>query len=59
MTIKVFDALFSKSAQVPRAAPLVAEGIILPFARVNFQNSPVDCFGKRDALAESVPKPRF
>ena len=38
---------------------MVAEGIIQPFARVNFQNSPVDCFGKRDALAESVPKLRI
>ena len=58
MTIKVFDALFSKSAQVPRAAPLVAEGIIQPFARVNFPNSPADCLEKRDALAESVPARR-
>ena len=59
MTFKVFAPLFSKSGRDPRAAPLVAEGMVQLFARVNFQNSPVDCFGKRDALAESVPKPRF
>ncbi len=45
-------------------ASLPAEGRLLPFARGEFQNSPVDCFERgrhrrlvplADALAESVP----
>ncbi|MBQ3692588.1 MAG: hypothetical protein II931_04620, partial [Clostridia bacterium] len=50
-----------KACGFHKAEPVVAHRserntpMLKPFARGEFQNSPGDCFGRGDALAESVP----